>query len=152
VSSGKQKGLNMKKHVLLFILCIGITSSFSKENNLKCFPFKLKAGDTLTILMTIPHEKELAIVDPDGTYFLLSYNPAFKELNSLQYSIFNYDHFDTVKTIKLDVNTVEGSPYISGKKNNEKIFIKTGRYKVVLSSDLHTEDIQVYERNIEFVK
>ncbi len=142
----------MKKNFLMFIVFIAIASSSSKENNIKCFPFKLKPGDTLTISMTVPHEKELAITDPDGTCFLLSYNPEFKTLHSLQFPILDYDHFDTVKTVALDVNTVEGSPYASGKKSNGKIFVKPGRYKILLSSNFHSEDIKVYERSVEFVK
>jgi hypothetical protein len=159
VGDTEERPEEMKTHImkciytaLFVVLFLGITSSFSKDNNLKCSPFKLKSGDTLTISMTVPHEKELAIVDPDGAYFLLSYDSKIKILNSSQFSIYNFDHFDTVKTIKLDVSTAEGSPYTAGKKNNEKIFVKPGRYKILLSSDLHSEDVLVYERNVEFIK
>ena len=145
-----QKGVTMKKYVLLFVLFIGITMSFAKENNLKCSPFKLKPGDTLTISMTVPHEKEIAIIGPDSTNYLLSYRANITLVGSTQFSVFDYDHFDTVKTVKLDVNTAEGSPYIRGKKSNEKIFTKSGRYKIILSSDLQAQDIVVTERNVEY--
>jgi hypothetical protein len=99
--------------------------------SLKCSPRKLWLGDTLTLNMSVPHGRDLAVVSPDGKFFLLrSWEPNNPE------AIVQWYDFEKVKQLKLGTSNATGSVGTG----DEIIFSKTGWYKILISYNLETDD------------
>ena len=106
-----------------------------------CSPLKLYQGETLTIALPVPHGSDLAVVGPDGTYFFLAFSQPDK--GSPVQPVLHEKTFRNMTQVKLLTTEAKGVPWIEQNTlsgASEMIFTKTGRYRVLLSEALETED------------
>lgn len=99
--------------------------------SLRCSPRKLGLGDTLTLYMSVPHGRDLAILGPDNKFFWLrSWEPNDKATTASWYA------FEKMKLFK--IVTAEARGRVS--TDDEPIFTKTGWYRIRVSYNLETDD------------
>ncbi len=99
--------------------------------SLRCSPRKLWLGDTLTLQMSVPHGRDLAILGPDDKFFWLrSWEPNDQETTAQWYA------FEKVRQLKLSTTEAKGSV----NDGAELIFTKTGWYSIRISYNLETDD------------
>lgn len=103
----------------------------TRKVSLRCSPRKLRLGGTLTLNMSVPHGRDLAIVSPDDKFFWLRlWEPNNREATAQWYT------FEQVGRLKLVISEVKGK--ISN--DEELIFTKTGWYSIRISYNLETDD------------
>ena len=94
------------------------TRKLSVKVSLRCSPQKLWAGDTLTLTMSTPHGRDLAIRNPSGQFFWLRYwEPHNQEI------VNQWQAFKKVKQLKIITSTAKGN---LGRNGDKLIFAKTG--------------------------
>ena len=107
------------------------TRDVTRKVSLRCSPRKLWLGDTLTLNMSVPHGRDLAILSPDGKFFWLrAWEPNDREATAQWYA------FEEVRQLKLVTADARGS--ISN--SEELIFTRTGWYSIRISYNLETDD------------
>ena len=116
---------------------VGCTSSQRDEdppNQLECSPASLSAGGSWDITMPLPHSMELAIIDPDGRFFLVAFDEPLAGIQPM---------IDTAAFRRLDqlsVLTAEAEAAYRGSGGKwEHIFTKSGRYEALLGAGLRAE-------------
>ena len=103
----------------------------TRKVSLRCRPRKLWLGDTLTLNMSVPHGRDLAILRPDDKFFWLrSWEPNDREATAQWYA------FEKVGQLKLVTGEAKGSV----SNGEELIFTKTGWYSIRISYNLETDD------------
>ena len=103
----------------------------TRKVSLRCSPRKLWLGDTLTLHMSVPHGRDLAILSPDDKFFWLrSWEPNNREATAQWYA------FEKVRQLKLVTGKAKGSV----SNGDELIFTKTGWYSIRISYNLETDD------------
>jgi len=103
----------------------------TRRVSVKCTPRKLWLGDTLTLNMSVPHGRDLAVLSPDDKFFWLrSWEPNDREATAKWYA------FEKVGQLKLDTREARGN----AGNGDEPIFSKTGWYSVRISYNLETDD------------
>lgn len=110
-------------------------------SRLGCTPATLRAGDTLTVALGRPHAAELALVAPDGTYFVLA-SPMVEEqlADTAGARLIPAADFASMDRLVLPVATATGLPYEQGRLRNERLFTAPGAYELRLSQNLFTDD------------
>jgi hypothetical protein len=107
------------------------TSDLGRKVSLRCSPRKLWLGDTLTLHISIPHGRDLAILSPDNKFFWLrSWEPNNQEITAQWYA------FEKVGRLKLVTSEAKGKV----SNDDELIFTKTGWYSIRISYNLETDD------------
>ena len=102
-----------------------------RKVSLRCTPRKLWLGDTLTLSMSVPHGRDLAILSPDDRFFWLrSWEPRDREATAQWYA------FEKLGPLKLVTSQAQGI----GGRDSERIFTKTGWYSIRVSYNLETDD------------
>ena len=102
-----------------------------RKVSLRCTPRKLWLGDTLTLSMSVPHGRDLAILSPDDKfYWLRSWEPRDREATAQWYA------FEKMGQLKLVTSEAQG--IVS--RDSERIFTKTGWYSIRVSYNLETDD------------
>ena len=103
----------------------------ARKVSLRCSPTRLWLGDTLTLNMSVPHGRDLAILGPDGKFFWLrSWEPNDEATTA------NWYAFEKLRQLK--IVTTEAKGRVS--TDDEPIFAKTGWYKIRVSYNLETDD------------
>lgn len=103
----------------------------SRKVSLRCSPTRLWLGDTLTLNMSVPHGRDLAILGPDNKFFWMrSWEPNDKATTASWYA------FENVRQLK--IVTTEAKGRVS--TDDELIFTKTGWYRIRVSYNLETDD------------
>ena len=103
----------------------------SRRVSLRCTPARLWPGDTLTLTMSVPHGRDLAILGPDNKFFWLrSWEPNDEATTA------NWYAFEKMKLFK--IVTAEAKGRVS--TDDEPIFTKTGWYRIRVSYNLETDD------------
>ena len=103
----------------------------ARRVNLRCLPRKLRRGDTLTLNMSVPHGRDLAILSPDDKFFWLrSWGPNNREATAQWYA------FENVARLRLVTTEAKGKV----SNDDELIFTKTGWYSIRISYNLETDD------------
>jgi hypothetical protein len=106
-----------------------------------CSLLKLYRGETLTLRLPVPHGADLAVVGPDGTYLFIAFSEPNKR--SPVQPIIDEETFRNMTQVRLVTTNAKGVPWVLEKKPSgatRRIFTKTGRYRVLLSQALETED------------
>ena len=102
-----------------------------RKVSLRCSPSRLWLGDTLTLNMSVPHGRDLAILGPDNKFFWLrSWEPNDEATTASWYA------FEKMKLFK--IVTMEAKGRVS--TDDEPIFTKTGWYRIRISYNLETDD------------
>jgi hypothetical protein len=103
----------------------------SRKVSLRCSPGKFWLGDTLTLNMSVPHGRDLAILGPDNKFFWLrSWEPNDEATTARWYA------FEKVRQLKIVTTDAKGRVSTDG----EPIFTKTGWYRIRVSYNLETDD------------
>jgi hypothetical protein len=107
------------------------TRDVSRKVSLRCSPRRLRLGDTLTLNMSVPHGRDLAILSPAGKFFWLrSWEPNDREATTQWYA------FEKVRQLKLVTGEAKGRV----SNDDEPIFTQTGWYSIRISYNLETDD------------
>lgn len=118
---------------------IGSNLNAAAKDTLKCTPQRLFRGDTLTLNMSVPHGRQMAIIQPGGTFFFVVYAPQGKPTAAR--SLMDMKEFRNRRQLTLATETAKATPYEYGRDDrNELIFTKTGWYEVRVSENLQTDD------------
>ena len=103
----------------------------TRKVNLRCLPSRLWLGDTLTLNMSVPHGRDLAILGPDDKFFWLrTWEPNDETTTARWYA------FEKVRQLKIVTTEAKGRVSI----DDEPIFTKTGWYRIRVSYNLETDD------------
>ena len=103
----------------------------SRRVSLRCSPNRLWLGDTLTLNMSVPHGRDLAILAPGDKFFWLrSWEPNDAATTA------NWYAFEKLRQLK--IVTTEAMGRVS--TADEPIFTKTGWYRIRVSYNLETDD------------
>lgn len=102
---------------------------------LTCTPDTLRQGDTLSLVMPVPHGQQLALTQPDGTWFyLIQPGP----LTPPNYSAVPSDSFRTMSTYRIPTN-FRWRPFVSGRDTLEAVFAEPGKYTVFMGEQLASD-------------
>jgi hypothetical protein len=110
----------------------------AKVARFKCTPRHLRDGDVLTIRISTPHGGDLAIWDPDHRFFFLVYEPD----SSRPRPLVDPKQFETMSEIRLNTREAKAPILFEGWEAPTRIFTKSGKYHVVLSTSLETENTE----------
>lgn len=103
----------------------------TRKVSLRCSPRNLWLGDTLTLNMSVPHGRDLAILGPGNKFFWLrSWEPNDEATTAKWYA------FEKIRQLK--IVTTEAKGRVS--TDDELIFTKTGWYRIRVSYNLETDD------------
>ena len=103
----------------------------ARKVSLRCSPRNLWLGDTLTLNMSVPHGRDLAILGPDNKFFWLrSWEPNDEAATADWYA------FEKLRQLK--IVTTEAKGRVS--TDDEPIFTRTGWYRIRVSYNLETDD------------
>ena len=108
------------------------------DSALTCSPDTLYQGDTLRLHMATPHGGQLAVIDPDRTYFFVVYQRPSPEKPSL----IPTDEFATRDSLLIATAGTRAAPWVYGRDQNELIFTKPGQYTALLAHNLETDNPQ----------
>jgi hypothetical protein len=103
----------------------------ARKVSLRCSPTRLWLGDTLTLNMSVPHGRDLAILAPGDKFFWLRSWEPNDEATTAQWYAFE-------KLRQLKIVTTEAKGRVS--TEDESIFTKTGWYRIRVSYNLETDD------------
>jgi len=103
-------------------------------------------GDTLKIQFKTPHTKDLAIVDPDDNFFFVVYS----QNDTLMPSLADWDKFETMNEISIVTDKTKVNPWNAKFHSNQIVFTKTGKYEVLLSENLETDNGTPVEKEIVY--
>ncbi|HEX8692251.1 MAG TPA: hypothetical protein VF746_07525 [Longimicrobium sp.] len=118
----------------------GLEGPAPREGALACAPAVLRAGDTLTVRLGRPHPGELAVVAPDGTYFVLASAAVEREYaDSAGARLIPAEAFARMDRLALGTRDAAALPYVRGRARNERIFQAAGTYELRLSDNLFTD-------------
>lgn len=126
-------------YATLILLVPIYSSSAEKAEEFKCSAAKIRGNDTLTIDLPKNHGADLAIVDPNQNYWFI----AFSQPNpkSDLKPIISEKEFQTTTKISKKVSEFKGVLWDRNKGFEAKnIFVKPGKYTVLLAPTLETED------------
>jgi hypothetical protein len=103
----------------------------ARRVSLTCTPRRLRPGDTLTLDMSVPHGRDLAVLTPDDKFlWLRSWEPDDRAATSRWYA------FEKVKKLRLATSGARGD----GGRGSELIFARAGWYRIRISYNLETDD------------
>jgi hypothetical protein len=103
----------------------------ARNVSFRCSPRNLWLGGTLTLNMSVPHGRDLAILGPDNTFFWLrSWEPNDEATTARWYA------FEKLQQLKIVTTDAKGR----GSTDDEPIFTKTGWYRIRVSYNLETDD------------
>ncbi len=93
-------------------------------------------GDTLKIKFKIPHPRDLAIRNPENKFFFLVYEGS----DSLMPPLVDWEKFEHVGHLEIITNKTKAKPWDARINENQIIFTKSGKYEILLSDNLETDD------------
>lgn len=103
----------------------------ARKVSLRCTPRKLWLGDTLTLSMSVPHGRDLAILAPGDKFFWLRSWEPNDDATTARWFAF-------AKVRQLKIVTTEAKGRVS--TDDELIFTRTGWYRIRISYNLETDD------------
>ena len=97
-----------------------------------CAPRRLRHGDTLTLVMSVPHGRDLAVFSPDDRIFWIKRWEPDDPATTAEWVA-----FENVRRLRLRTDTRKGNLRAG---EDELIFSKRGWYRVALSDNLETDN------------
>jgi hypothetical protein len=125
----------------------GSVAAPEETPTLRCSPDKVGLTGTVTLTMSMPHPRELAVVHPDGTQFFLVYEPDADQPKTLT-PLFSREEFARLRQVQLRVQDAKGSPWVAERVANEPIFTAPGNYIFMLADTLESESLPVYSCSV----
>lgn len=108
-----------------------------KARYFRCSPLHLVSGDTLRIRVAVPHGGDLAVIDPQGRFFFIS----FWDADHPEKSIFDWQELKIRPSIELNTTKIKGYPE-NTLDSPQRVFTKPGRYRILLGENLETENTE----------
>jgi hypothetical protein len=124
-----------------------VAAAPAQKQMLSCTPAVLTNTSTLTLHFALPHPAELSVQAPDGTIYLLVYDPNTPG----QEPVVDKLSFRKMANLELHVPTATGSPLVYGRNSNERIFQARGTYIFTLADVIETDAVEdVYRCKVTF--
>ena len=98
------------------------------EVGLKCAPDTLRQGDTLSLVMPVPHGQELAVLNPSGKWFYL-----IQRNLSAAHRVIRSDSFRTIATFRIPADV---RALVAGGGTLEPVFADSGKYHIFMGEQL----------------
>lgn len=109
-----------------------------------CRPARLSRGDTLTLRMRVPHDRQLALVNPSGLWVYLVHPFSFAP------TLAEPEAFATDSVFRLVAGETRARVIVQGREEPEPILDRPGRHRLLLLSHLGTDARRpVYECTVE---
>jgi hypothetical protein len=141
--------LRVRAVLAVVAITYGGVHAMAQTATLACSPLKLRSKDTLVLRFAKSHPSELAIKGPDGIWFFLVYEPDGP--NAVRQPIVSKSSFAGTRTLSLPIATAVGSPWVAGREPSERIFVRPGKYEVVLTDVLESDaGHRVFRCGVEF--
>lgn len=120
-----------------------------KKQAMKCKPDTLRGGGKLEIVADAPYARQLAIITPGQTYFLMDPSPyatsAFREASLEQSN-------PKARRYEIPIDSLRVRPKVYGVEEESLVFVSTGRYEIKLGRNLETgSGVYVYKCSVYFV-
>ena len=113
---------------------------------LDCSPRVVDTNGLLKLTMRVPHGGYLGVREPRWDLFLVIYPVPEPGRPPLMPS----EEFRLRQTLELPVATLHGARWVVGHDKLERVFARGGRYTILLSESLESEDIPVFKCHVEF--
>lgn len=98
-----------------------------------CRPARLARGDTLTLRMDVPHDEQLALVDPDGHWIYLVHPFPFAP------TLAEPPAFAVDSVFRLVAGETRAKVMVEGRDEPEPVLALPGRHRVLVLSHLGTD-------------
>lgn len=98
----------------------------------------LYQGDALDLYFNTPHGACLGVVDPSGQFFYVIY-PRTSAVGNLT-PLMDADAFTGCARIRVSTRDLKADPYTYGVYENQPVFTKSGRYRILMGNNLHIDD------------
>lgn len=95
--------------------------------------------DSILIHLAIPHPKELAVKTPSGGFFYLVYPKDLPTIPQAK-AFFSTSDFQKTDKIVFYPPKSKGNPHDVQYKGNQLIFKQSGKYELLMSDNLSTDD------------
>lgn len=104
---------------------------------ISCSPTILTGAGSLILHFALPHLGNLIIEAPDGTPYFMVYERTMGDALRMKgmTPLVEQSTFLKMTELKLNVATVMGAPYASGRKVNDRVFRILGTYVIRLADD-----------------
>jgi hypothetical protein len=113
---------------------------------LGCSPLVVDTNGLIKLTMRVPHGGYLGVRDPGGDLFFVIYPMPEPGRPSLVPS----EQFWLSRTLDLPVSSLRGARWVAGHDKLERVFGRRGRYTILLSESLESEDIDLFECYVDF--
>ena len=113
---------------------------------LDCSPRVVETSGLLKLTMRVPHGGYLGVREPSGDLFLVIYPLPEPGRPSLMPS----EEFRLRQTLELPVSTLHGARWVVGHDKLERVFAQRGRYTMLLSESLESEDVPLFKCHVDF--
>lgn len=113
-----------------------------------CSPENLASGDVLRLEFPIPHGQELAIVDPEGTFFFVAYknldtrSPLRPRISSQEFAKLSF--------LEFAVDTLTAHPWVARATQYRRVFSVSGDYVIRVGDVLESDASHVLECTVTF--
>lgn len=124
--------------VCIVAFCV---SGAEEDDFVFCPTDTIYEGDTLTLILKIPHRSKMGIFSPrKGYYYLIVDDEVYNGCQHLKTEI-RPEEFIEIDTLTFVTNKTKA--YVFRHCENEKhlIFISEGQYRFLITDNLHTENI-----------
>jgi len=102
---------------------------------LTCAPDTLRQGDTLSLVMPVPHGQFLAVEQPSGTWFYIIHPPGY---SNPDYSAVPSASFREMASYRLPTD-IRALPRVHGRDTLEAVFNEPGKYTILMGEQLATD-------------
>jgi hypothetical protein len=107
----------------------------------RCSRLTVRSNTVLRVELPSNHGGELAVISPSGEYFFIAFDQPDKTINFIP--PIPAAVFERMRSIDLEISSIEGISWSKRTWKAEPIFVKTGEYKLVVSPGLQTEDPEI---------
>lgn len=126
----------------ILALSVVITKSRNNQTIITCSPCSPRLGDSFVLHFSIPHGKDLAVVDPDGVFhWLVSFKP-----DQTMTSLVDWQVFASMPELRIDTL----GAYEHRKDGHYHIFAKPGIYQFLLSENIEMCDADIIRYGVAF--
>ena len=113
---------------------------------LDCSPRVVDENGLLKLAMRVPHARYLGVREPGGDLFFVIYPMPEPGRPPLMPS----EEFRLRRTLELPVSALHGARWVAGHDKLERVFVRGGRYTILLSENLEAEETPVLKCDVDF--
>jgi len=121
--------------LVLFLIANSTRHALAENPRMRCEPQTIKARQTLTVHMPMPHGGELGVWTPENKFFFIAFEPEQDIKPPIPMA-----KFKNLRMLKINTASAVGLESISRNAVPEHIFTVSGKYRFIVSNNLETED------------